>query len=82
MDLSLTTWLNLCASQGKESHGDAIDQFFRLGKNLNQRDTIAVRKMVDGYIKLLYPNGKYTKEDVEECLRMALEMRRRVKEAT
>ena len=64
----------------KESHGDAIDQFFRLGKNLNQRDTIAVRKMVDGYIKLLYPNGKYTKEDVEECLRMALEMRRRVKE--
>ena len=64
----------------KENFGDALDQFYRLGRNLNQRDTIAVRKMVDGYIKLLYPDGEFTKEDLEECLQMALEMRRRVKE--
>ena len=64
----------------KENYGDALDQYFRLGRNLNQRDTIAVRKMVDGYVKLLYPDGNYTKEDIEECLQMALEMRRRVKE--
>ena len=64
----------------KENYGDALDQYFRLGHNLNQRDVIAVRKMVDGYIKLLYPDGNFTKEDIEECLRMALEMRRRVKE--
>lgn len=64
----------------KENYGDALDQYFRLGRNLNQRDTIAVRKMVDGYIKLLYPDGSFTKDDVEECLTMALEMRRRVKE--
>jgi ATP-dependent Lon protease len=64
----------------KEQHGDALDKFFRLGKNLNQRDTIAVRKMVGGYIKLLYPDGMYTKEQLEEILRFALEMRRRVKE--
>lgn len=64
----------------KENYGDALDQHFRLGRNLNQRDTIAVRKMVDGYIKLLYPDGSFTKDDVEECLTMALEMRRRVKE--
>lgn len=64
----------------KENYGDALDQYFRLGRNLNQRDTIAVRKMVDGYIKLLYPDGSFTKEDVAECLTMALEMRRRVKE--
>ena len=57
-----------------------MDQYFRLGRNLNQRDTIAVRKMVDGYIKLLYPDGSFTKDDVAECLTMALEMRRRVKE--
>ena len=36
--------------------------------------------MVDGYIKLLYPDGSFTKDDVAECLTMALEMRRRVKE--
>lgn len=64
----------------KENYGDALDQYFRLGRNLNQRDTIAVRKMVDGYIKLLYPDGNFTKDDVAECLTMALEMRRRVKE--
>ncbi len=64
----------------KEQYGDSLDRWFRLGKNLNQRDTIAVRKMVDGYIKLLYPDGVFTKEEVEEILRLALEMRRRVKE--
>ena len=64
----------------KLNYGDALDKYFRLGRNLNQRDTIAVRKMVDGYIKLLYPDGEYTKEDVAEVLDIALEMRRRVKE--
>jgi ATP-dependent Lon protease len=64
----------------KEQYGDALERYFRLGKNLNQRDTIAVRKMVDGYLKLIYPDGKFTKGDVEEILKLALEMRRRVKE--
>ena len=64
----------------KEQYGDALDHYFRLGKNLNQRDTIAVRRMVDGYLKLIYPDGQFTKEDLEEILVLALEMRRRVKE--
>ncbi len=64
----------------KEQYGDALDRYFRLGKNLNQRDTIAVRRMVDGYLKLLYPDAKFGKPEVEEVLRLALEMRRRVKE--
>ena len=64
----------------KEQYGDALDKYFRLGKNLNQRDTIAVRKMVGGFIKLLYPDGEYTKEELEEVLKISLEMRRRVKE--
>lgn len=64
----------------KEQYGDAIDHYFRLGKNLNQRDTIAVRKMVDGYLKLIYPDNEFTKEQLEEVLQFALEMRRRVKE--
>lgn len=64
----------------KESFGDAFDKYFRLGSNLNQRDTIAVRKMVSGFVKLLYPNGVCTKEDIEEILIISLEMRRRVKE--
>lgn len=64
----------------KEQYGDALDHYFRLGKNLNQRDTIAVRRTVDGLLKLLYPDGEFSKEDLEEILQIALEMRRRVKE--
>lgn len=66
--------------QRKEQFGDSIEKYFRLGRNLNQRDTISVRKMVDGYIKLLYPDGDFTKEELEEILAVSLEMRRRVKE--
>lgn len=64
----------------KTTFADAIDKYFRLGNNLNQRDTIAVRKSVSGLLKLLYPHGEYDKEAVEKCLKYALECRRRVKE--
>lgn len=64
----------------KEQYGDALDHYFRLGKNLNQRDTIDVRRMIDGYLKLMYPDDKFTKEELEEVVQISLEMRRRVKE--
>ena len=60
--------------------GDEMDRYFHLGSNLNQRDTIAVRKMVDGLMKLMYPDGRFTKDEVEDILKLSLEMRRRVKE--
>ena len=64
----------------KISYADVFEKYFRLGNNLNQRDVIAVRKMVSGLIKLVYPHGKCEKTEVEEILRFALESRRRVKE--
>lgn len=64
----------------KRSFADSIDLYYRLGNNLNQRDTIAVRKTVSGLMKLIYPHGEYTRADVEEVLQYALEGRRRVKE--
>lgn len=64
----------------KEQYGDALDKYFRLGKTLNQRDTIAVRKMVGGFLKLVYPDGEFGKAELEEILVLSLEMRRRVKE--
>ncbi len=64
----------------KISYADAYDKFFKLGSNLNQRDVIAVKKTVSGLVKLIYPHGAYTKEKIEEIIRFALEMRRRVKE--
>jgi len=64
----------------KRSFSDALDKFFKLGNNLNQRDVIAVRKTVSGLVKLIYPNGEFTRDDIEEILRYALVGRRRVKE--
>lgn len=64
----------------KEQFSDALDMYFKLGRNLNQRDTIAVRRIVSGLVKLIYPDGVFTKDELEEILRFALEMRRRVKE--
>lgn len=64
----------------KQTFTDAIDKFFKLGNNLNQRDVIGVRRTTSGLLKLLFPNGEYGKEDVKICLTYALEVRRRVKE--
>ena len=64
----------------KRTFSDSFDKYFKLGNNLNQRDVIAVRKTVSGLIKLLYPDGKYSKEELEEILSYALVGRRRVKE--
>lgn len=64
----------------KRSFADAIDKYFKLGNNLNQRDVIAVRKTVSGLLKLLHPHGQFDKEDVRRTLEYALQVRRRVKE--
>ena len=64
----------------KHSFTDAIDKYFKLGNNLNQRDVIAVRKTVSGLMKLIYPHGQFDKEAVRSCLTYALEVRRRIKE--
>ena len=64
----------------KHNYSDAISQHFRLGKDLNQRDTIAVKRTVSGLVKLLFPDGKFSKDDIKRCLEYALVGRRRIKE--
>lgn len=64
----------------KRTYSDSIDRHFRLGKELNQRDVIAVKKTVSGLVKLIYPHGEFTKDELEEVVRYAIEGRRRVKE--
>ncbi len=64
----------------KRNFGDAINKYFKLGRDLNQRDTIAVKHTVSGLLKLLYPGEDYDKDAVRRCLEYALESRRRVKE--
>ncbi len=64
----------------KYNFSNAIDKYFKLGRDLNQRDSKAVKKTVSGLLKLIYPDESYTKEDVRECLSYAMVGRRRIKE--
>lgn len=64
----------------KYNFSDAIDRYFKLGKDLNQRDSKAVKKTVSGLLKLMHPNEIFDKEDVRRCLEYALVGRRRIKE--
>ena len=64
----------------KHNYTEIIDRYFSLGSHLNARDVKAVRKTVSGLIKLLYPHGDVSKEELAELVGIALEGRRRVKE--
>lgn len=59
---------------------DVCDRHFSFGAHLNARDVKAVRKTVSGLLKLVYPHGQYTKEELSELLDVGMEGRRRVKE--
>jgi ATP-dependent Lon protease len=64
----------------KDSYVNAMDEYFVFGSQLRQRDTKPIRKTVSGLIKLMHPDGNFSKEDVRRYLEFAIEMRRRVKE--
>jgi ATP-dependent Lon protease len=64
----------------KHNFTEVIDRHFSLGAHLNARDRKAVRKTVSGLIKILFPHGEVSREDLAEILELALEGRRRVKE--
>ena len=64
----------------RQNFTDLIDRDFSLGSHLNARDVKGVRKTVSGLIKLIYPHGEVTKDELAELLELALEGRRRVKE--
>lgn len=64
----------------KHNYTELAENYFSLGQQLNARDAKAVRKSVSGLVKLLYPDGVTSKEEMAELLEIALEGRRRVKE--
>ena len=64
----------------KHNFTEAIDRHFSLGFHLNARDVKAVRKTVSGLVKLIYPHGEMSREELAEIVELAIEGRRRVKE--
>lgn len=64
----------------KHNFTEVIDRHFSLGSHLNARDVKAVRKTVSGLVKLIYPHGEMSREELAEIVELAVEGRRRVKE--
>jgi len=64
----------------KRNFTEMIDKYFSIGPHLNARDVKAVRKTVSGLVKILYPHGNVSKEELAELLDLGFEGRRRVKE--
>ena len=69
-----------CKEMRKYDFSHEFDKYFRLNKDFNKRDEIAVRKTYSGLAKLLFPDEVISKEYAEMLLEYAIEGRRRVKE--
>ena len=59
---------------------DIINHRLRLGKNVQGRDEIAIKKTLTGLIKIVHPAGEPTEIEFNELVEYAIEVRRRVKE--
>lgn len=78
----VSDFLSECWSQLRsQSRVSLLQGRVQYGGALSGRDTTAVNKTVSGLLKLLYPAGQEVSEDdLEWAVRLALEVRRRVKE--
>lgn len=64
----------------QEDFSNRPDQHFKISEKISTRDRDAIYKTMSGLLKLIFPNGGETAEDVEELLRLAMESRKRVKD--
>jgi ATP-dependent Lon protease len=64
----------------KQNRFDAVEQHFRFGSHVEGRDATGIKKTVSGMLKLLHPDGQFTKDELREYLEVGMEGRRRVKE--
>ncbi len=67
-------------SMRNEDYSDRYQQHFTLGSDISTRDRDGIHKTFSGLMKILYPHGEATKEEIEEILRFAIEGRKRVKD--
>ena len=61
-------------------YSDRYQQYFTLGSDISTRDRDGIHKTFSGLMKILYPHGEATKEEIAEILRFAIEGRKRVKD--
>ena len=61
-------------------YSDRYQELFSLSNDLSTRDRDGVNKTFSGLMKILFPQGEASREEIEELLRLSVEGRKRVKE--
>ena len=61
-------------------YSDRYQQYFTLSPSISTRDRDGINKTFSGLMKLIYPNGEASKEEIETLLQFAMEGRKRVKD--
>ena len=67
-------------SMRDQDYSDRYMQHFTLSSDISTRDRDGIHKTFSGLMKILYPHGEATPEEIEEILRFAIEGRKRVKD--
>ena len=67
-------------SMRNADYSDRYQQYFTLGSDISTRDRDGIHKTFSGLMKIVYPHGEATREEIEEILRFAIEGRKRVKD--
>lgn len=67
-------------SMRSQDYSDRYQQHFTLSPDISTRDRDGIHKSFSGLMKILYPGGEATREEIEEILRFAIEGRKRVKD--
>lgn len=61
-------------------YSDRYQEHFQLGSDISTRDRDGIHKTFSGLMKVLFPHGEATPDEIEEVLRFAIEGRKRVKD--
>ncbi len=64
----------------QEDFSNRPDLHFKVSEKISTRDRDAVYKTMSGFLKVIFPAGDETADDVEELLQLSLESRKRVKD--
>ncbi|WOC59199.1 BREX system Lon protease-like protein BrxL [Paenarthrobacter sp. AT5] len=67
-------------SMRSADYSDRYQSHFTLSSDISTRDRDGIHKTFSGLMKILYPHGEATREEIEEILQFAIEGRKRVKD--
>jgi ATP-dependent Lon protease len=61
-------------------YSDRYQEYFTLSSDISTRDRDGIHKTFSGLMKIIYPHGDASTEEIEEILKVAIEGRKRVKD--